>query len=112
MAIQRPILDAPAVTRGQVKTVIGLLTNAAPPETAIVAIDGTLQAVEQLPMREGQMAFTESEDGLSVIPYIVVAIPNAPPLNDSTLEWRRVFSAGEITDPRTGQPKDPLYNFY
>ena len=28
------------------------------------------------------------------------------------LEWVPVSQGGEITDPRTGEPKDPLYDLY
>lgn len=112
MAIEKPIIDAPAVTRGQVKTVIGVLTDTIPPAAAILSVNGKLEIITQEPDFEGQMAFMESEDGLSVAPYIVVAIYDLPPLTGSSLEWRRIFSAGIITDPRTGEPKDPLYDLY
>ena len=37
---------------------------------------------------------------------------NEPYPEGPILEWAPVSQGGEITDPRTGEPKDPLYNFY
>ena len=106
MAIQKAIVDAPAVTRSQVQTVIGLITDVAPPGTVVRNVDGVLLMRQLTPDREGQMVFVQAADGLSVMLYIVVLIAG------TQLQWRRVFSTGVITDPRTGQPKDPLYDLY
>ena len=33
--------------------------------------------------------------------------------NEATkITWKKVTTTAEIFDPRTGQPKDPLYRFY
>ena len=106
MPIQNPIIDAgPTLSRAEVKTVIGDITNAIPPASYIKVVDGLRTIVSQTPLREGQFVFVQAEGALSVSMYIVVLVGTTP-------EWKRVYGAGVITDPRTGLPKDPNLGFY
>ena len=106
MPIQNPIIDAgPTLSRAEVKTVIGNITNTIPPAVYLKVVDGLLTIVNQTPLREGQFIFVQAEGSLSVSMYIVVLIGIVP-------EWRRVYGAGVTTDPRTGLPKDPNLEFY
>jgi hypothetical protein len=105
MTIQNPIIDAgPTVSRAEVKTVLGPISTVVPPTPVLVSENGSIVAKYQKPLREGQMLFVESSDGLSVTPYVVVTI-------GQELLWKRVFTAGVIQDPRTGKPKDPLLDY-
>ena len=106
MPIQNPIIDAgPTLSRAEVKTVIGDITNTIPPTSYQKVVDGLLTLVDQTPLREGQFIFVQAEGALAVSMYIVVLV-------GVVLEWKRVYSAGITKDPRTGLPKDPNLGFY
>jgi hypothetical protein len=105
MTIQNPIIAAGAtVSRAEARTVLGLISDVVPPESQPTIENGQLVIQSQDPLREGQMVFVESSDGSYVTPYIVVTVA-------TELVWKRVFSAGVTQDPRTGKPKDPLYDY-
>lgn len=105
MTIQNAIIDAgPTLSRAEVKTVLGLISTVVPPEPTVDTSNGIIAPVDQTAQREGQMIFVESSDSSYVTPYVVVTIGDE-------LLWKRVFSAGVIQDPRTGKPKDPLYDY-
>jgi hypothetical protein len=105
MTIQTPIIDAGAtVSRAEVKTVLGSISDVVPPTSFLAIENGQLVNKSQDPLREGQMVFVESSDGSYVTPYIVVTVA-------TELTWKRIFSAGVTQDPRTGKPKDPLYDY-
>ena len=118
MPIQNPIIDAgPTLSRAEVKTVVGNITSAIPPAGYLKRVDGLLTFVDQYPLKEGQFVFVQAEDALSVSMYIVVLVDlEVVAFNGTTsyptLVWKRVYSAGVITDPRTGLPKDPNLGFY
>ena len=106
MPIQNPIIDAgPTLSRTEVKTVVGNISNIIPPDDYVKVVDGLLTIVNQTPLREGQFVFVQAAGELSVSMYIVVLV-------GGWLAWKRVYSAGVITDPRTGLPKDPNLGFY
>lgn len=105
MTIQNPIIDAGAtVSRSEAKTVLATITDIVPPDPSFTTAGGSFTNVDQSPQREGQMLFVESPDGSYVTPYIVI-------MTGSGLAWRRVFGVGVELDPRTGKPKDPLYDY-
>ena len=106
MTIQNPIIDAgPTAPRSEIKTVLGRTSYVAPPDFYNKTEGGQVVTVSQEAEREGQLIFVVSADGLSASPYIVVKILGG------VLVWRRIFTAGVTQDPRTGKPKDPLYDY-
>lgn len=106
MTIQNPTIAAGStLTRSQAETVVAVLSDAVPPNGYVVAVDGELQFYFQEAEREGQIAFVQDSNLTSVDMYVVVSI-------NSILEWRKITRTGVITDPRSGEPKDPLFDFY
>lgn len=120
MAINNAILDAgPTISRAEVKTVIGKIYSNMPEDGNLVVVvqpDGTTElVVEQSdPSKEGQMVFVENSEDFSVIPLIAVLAQtkDAAPGDPTGLLWKRLDVSGFTQDPRTGQPKDPLYDLY
>ena len=88
--------------------VVGKITGTEPPNTRIYSLDGVLQIEEQNPEREGQMLFYQAPNsGQTVIMYVVVDYDG-----QGTLRWAPVVPNTIPVDPRSGKPKDPLYDFY
>ena len=62
---------------------------------------------DQIARHEGEIAvFRQGADEFATQTYI--AIETSP----GTLEWKRIFRATGLIDPRTGLPPDPLSRFY
>jgi hypothetical protein len=113
MSINKPIIDAgPTVSRAEAKVVVGKIVPVAPPDQYIEVVDGNMVPVTQEAIREGQFVFVQTSGELSVAMYIVVKGLNPGNLAIDVLEWKRVYSAGLIVDPRTGKDKDPLFGLY
>jgi hypothetical protein len=107
MSISNPIIVAPTKTRRSIGMTVGHITSAIPPDSRVyVDKDGLVQAETQLPEREGQMLFYQG-DGGQIIMYVVVDFDQ-----QGTLQWAPVVPNTVPIDPRSGKPKDPLYNFY
>lgn len=107
MSISRNIIDSgPSFSRKEVKTVAVVIAGVAPPESFLGKDkSGVFGLISQEPEREGQILVHRDGSSLEVVIYVVV--------NPSgTLFWAPVSQYGEITDPRTGEPKDPLYDLY
>ena len=88
--------------------VVGKITGTEPPEQRIYSLNGSPQIEEQNPEREGQMLFYQAPNaGQNVIMYVVVDYDG-----QGTLRWAPVVPNTVPVDPRSGKPKDPLYDFY
>lgn len=110
MTIQNPIIFAGStLSRAQVETIVAVLSSEVPPSGYYVQVDGEWGFYLQEPENEGQIAFVEAEDNRSVDMYVVINTDSLPAV---TLEWRKITRTGTVTDPRTGKPKDPLFDFY
>ena len=108
MTISRPIIVAPSKARQDVRMVVGQITGTAPPEPRRFVQNGLLAVLPQDPEREGQMLFYQAPDsGQNVIMYVVVNYDG-----QGTLQWAPVVPNTVAIDPRSGKPKDPLYDFY
>ena len=108
MTVSKPIIVAPSRTRQQVRMVVGKITSTEPPKTRTYSLNGVLQIEEQNPEREGQMLFYQAPNsGQTVIMYVVVDYDG-----QGTLRWAPVVPNTIPFDPRSGKPKDPLYDFY
>ncbi len=106
MTIQNSTIAAGlTLTRSQAETVVVVLSDAVPPNGYVVVVDGQPEFYLQIAEKEGQMAFVENSDLTGVDMYVVVNV-------NSTLAWRKITRSGVITDPRSGKPKDPLFDFY
>ena len=106
MAINKPIIDSgPTQSRAEAKMVVGRIALVAPPEPYVAKVNGQLTGFSNDAEREGQFVFVKPDGALSVSMYIVIQGP-------TELEWKRVYSAGLITDPRAGKAKDPLFDLY
>ncbi len=116
MSIQNPILAAgPTLSRAQVETVVARLSGTLPPDAIIDVVDGSIVSISQSAVTEGEIALVESDDGRSVSMYVVVTVMIAQ--SDTSagtpdLQWRKITRTGTVTDPRSGKPKDPLFDFY
>ena len=108
MTVHKPIIVAPSKTRQQVRMVIGKITATEPPNTRFYVLDGEVVAESQEAEREGQMLFYQaSNSGQNVIMYVAVDYDG-----QGTLQWAPVVPNTIAFDPRSGKPKDPLYDFY
>ena len=108
MSIQNPIIAAgPSIQKVDTGvTRCPLIEVTTPPPWTIVNLEnGLLQVKSYPPQWAGQMIFTKNPDLYTVNIYIVVDI-------DGELVWKPVKPIGVTTDPRTGKPKDPLYDLY
>ncbi len=106
MAINKPIIDSgPTQSRAEAKTVVGRIDPVAPPQPYVAKVNGEVTRFTNAAEREGQFVFVQPNGALSVSMYIVIQGP-------AELEWKRVYSAGFIVDPRTGKAKDPLFGLY
>jgi hypothetical protein len=122
MAVQNPIVAAgPTISRAEVKTVAARLSRTVPADADLDFVDGSVVSTPQPAEIEGQMVFVEASDGRSVSMYVVVTVikgqSDAAPGTEASpgtpsLEWRKITRTGTVTDPRTGKPKDPLFDFY
>ena len=106
MSISQPIIAASSLSRRAVKTVVIPVTSTAPPSPRFAVVDGTLTVIPQLPEREGQLLACKASGENQVVDlYVVVTV-------DGTLTWVPVLPTVIPIDPRSGKPKDPLYDFY
>ncbi len=88
--------------------VVGEITGTEPPNDRVYSLNGVLQIEEQNPEREGQMLFYQAPNsGQTVVMYVVVDYDGL-----GTLKWAPVVPNTVPIDPRSGKPKDPLYDFY
>lgn len=108
MTVSKPIIVAPSKSRQETRMVIGRITGTEPPLQRRNVINGVLVFESQDPRREGQMLFYQAPNsGQTVIMYVVVDYDG-----QGTLQWAPVVPNTIPIDPRSGKPKDPLYDFY
>jgi hypothetical protein len=106
MSISRPIIAAPSLSRRAVKTVVIPVSSTIPPKTRITNIGGEIATISQAAEREGQLlAYQAPGENQIVDLYVVVTV-------DEVLVWVPVLPSVIPIDPRSGKPKDPLYDFY
>lgn len=106
MSVSQPIIAASSLSRRAVKTVAIPVTSTAPPGGRFVVVDGAVTAIDQNPKREGQLlAYQAPGENLIADLYVVV-------MDGGELRWVPVLPAVIPTDPRSGKPKDPLYDLY
>ena len=109
MSISNPIVASPTKTRRSIGMTVGRITSTIPPGIrTYVDDDGLFRAELQAAEREGQMLFYQVPGGgRQIIMYVVVNYDL-----QGTLKWAPVVPNTVPVDPRSGKPKDPLYNFY
>jgi hypothetical protein len=106
MSISQPIIATPTISRRAVKTVVIGVTSIRPPETRLITVDGAVAWISQIPEREGQLLAYQAPGETQIVDlYVVVTV-------DAGLQWVPVLPAVTPIDPRSGKPKDPLYDFY
>ena len=87
---------------------VGRVTNTLPGTVrSVTKTTGESWFDDQLPRFEGEIAvFREGSSEYATQTY--VAIETSP----GNFEWKRIFRATGLVDPRTGLPPDPLSGFY
>jgi hypothetical protein len=105
------IAAGPTYTRQRIKTVIGLITPAIPPNLrTVVAEDGTVEWQVQKARQEGQMLFYRNSANINpadsfVTMYVIVTI-------GGELVWKRVSNPLVFGNTFTGRNYDQNAGFY
>ena len=106
MSISQPIIAASSLSRRAVKTVVIPVSSVVPPLARQSTVNGEITVVLQNPEREGQLlAYQPPGETQIANLYAVVTV-------DGILTWVPVLPSVIPIDPRSGKPKDPLYDFY